>query len=509
MQAKTLPLLVGLDIGTSGVRAQVFAQSGACIAEGRATFATSYPGAGKAEQQPTDWWHATVSALREIADRLGSAVQGIAGIGLTGQCPTFTYLLPSGDTAGPGLLYQDNRAVAEADALIRLFGAAAIHQRTGQAPSPFYMLPKLLWLKQQAQDWPPPGAMVVQPRDLVGWHLTGRRATDPTHAACTLAYDLLARAWASDWLAEAGLAALRWPEIIAPDDVLGYLSAEAASATGLMHGTPVVIGAADSICAAYGTHALDAGVLCEVTGTSTCLHLTIAQPAADYAVNTYPHVIPGLWYAELGLNTTGGALAWLATLLGKSYAQLFEEAAQSQPGAEGVYFLPHLSGGERDQPQRQGAFVGLQLAHSTSHMARALMEGIAYALRQRVEILTATGEDITRVISCGGAARSPLWAQIKADILGLPVSLVSPTDTTTWGAALLAGNALGVSLAASPFTLTEFQPLAHNTEVYLPCYERFCQLETLLTAAPDRPPAGGAKLAMDSKQGDNRKSMSE
>lgn len=486
MQANLSPLLVGLDIGTSGVRAQVFAQSGECIAEGRATFATSYPGAGRAEQQPSDWWQATVTALREIASQLGSTIQSIAGIGLSGQCPTFTYLLPSGHTAGPGLLYQDNRAVAEADALIRLFGAAAIHQRTGQAPSPFYVLPKLLWYKQQAEDQLPVGAMLVQPRDLIGWHLTGRCATDPTHAACTLAYDLLAHTWATDWLAETGLATLRWPEILAPDEVLGYLSPEAAAATGLRHGTPVVIGAADSICAAYGTQAIEAGVLCEVTGTSTCLHLTITQPASDAAVNTYPHALPGLWYAELGLNTTGGALAWLATLLEKPYAQLFEETGQAQPGAEGLYFLPHLSGGERDQPQRQGAFVGLQLAHATPHLARALMEGIAYALRQRVETLTSSGEKITRVISCGGAARSPLWAQIKADILGLPVSMVAPADTTTWGAALLAGKALGISLAASPFTLTEFQPLAHHAEVYRSCYERFCQLETLLTGTSGR-----------------------
>src|SRR6185312_10111641 len=227
MQANLSPLLVGLDIGTSGVRAQVFAQSGECIAEGRATFATSYPGAGRAEQQPSDWWQATVTALREIASQLGSTIQSIAGIGLSGQCPTFTYLLPSGHTAGPGLLYQDNRAVAEADALIRLFGAAAIHQRTGQAPSPFYVLPKLLWYKQQAEDQLPVGAMLVQPRDLIGWHLTGRCATDPTHAACTLAYDLLAHTWATDWLAETGLATLRWPEILAPDEVLGYLSPEA------------------------------------------------------------------------------------------------------------------------------------------------------------------------------------------------------------------------------------------------------------------------------------------
>ncbi|HEX7735670.1 MAG TPA: FGGY family carbohydrate kinase [Ktedonobacteraceae bacterium] len=485
MWDKTSPLLVGVDIGTSGVRAQAFALSGECVAEGRASFATSYPGDGRAEQEPGDWWLATVQALRKIVAHLGSLTHFIAGIGLTGQCPTFTYLLPSGETVGSGLVYQDNRAVAETDALIRHFGIAALHQRTGQAASPFYVLPKLLWLKQH-QGRPPAGATVVQPRDLVAWHLTGRCATDPTHAACTLAYDLLRGAWATDWLAELGLQSLNWPEILAPDSVPGYLTAEAAAATGLTRGTPIVMGAADSICAAYSTGTTGAGVLCEVTGTSTCLHLTIAQPAKDEAINTYPHVLPGAWYAEAGLNTTGGALAWLTTLLGKSYVQLLQEASTIQPGAGGLSFLPHLSRGERDQPTRQGAFVGLQISHTSGHMARALLEGVAYALRQRVELLTTIGGNITRVISCGGGARSPLWTQIKADILGLPISLVSPTDTATWGAALLVSAALDLPVTASPFVLNDFQPDQNNTEAYRAHYERFCQLETLLTAAPDQ-----------------------
>lgn len=482
MWDKASPLLIGIDLGTSGVRVQAFTLAGECVAQGRASFATHYPGDGRAEQQPGDWWLATVQALRAINTLLGSATRYVAGIGLTGQCPTFTYLLPSGETAGPGLLYQDNRAVAETDALISHFGAAALHQRTGQAASPFYVLPKLLWLQKQAGAPLPAGTMVVQPRDLVGWYLTDRCATDPTHAACTLAYDLLKGEWATDWLAELGLQALSWPEVLAPDSVLGYLTAEAAAATGLKPGVPVVVGAADSICAAYSTQSTEEGVLCEVTGTSTCLHLTIPQPAAHEAINTYPHVLPGVWYAEAGLNTTGGALAWLIDLLGNSYEQLLQAASTIQPGAGGLCFLPHLSGGERDQPTRQGAFVGLQASHTSGHLTRALLEGVAYALKQRVELLNSAGGKITRVISCGGGTRSSLWAQIKADILGLPLSLVSPTDTTSWGAALLASAALNLPVTASPLVLTEFQPDQNRVEVYRASYERFCQLETLLTA---------------------------
>lgn len=485
MLDNTTPLLVGIDIGTSGVRVQTFTRSGICIAEGRASFATRYPAPGHAEQDPADWWSATVNALREIVARLGSAARRIVGIGLTGQCPTFTYLLPSGQTAGPGLLYQDNRAVAETDALIHRFGAIPIHQRTGQAPAPFHILPKLLWHKTRQTDQFPVGTTIVQPRDLIGWHLTGRCATDPTHAACTLAYDLRTGNWATDWLMETGLDGLTWPEIIEPHTVLGFVSTEAATATGLSRGVPVVIGAADSISAAYGTQATDAGVLCEVTGSSTCLHITIEQPAEDVVVNTYPHVRSGVWYAELGLNTTGVALAWLTTTLGKSYEQLLKEASAIEPGAGGLSFLPHLSGGERDQPHRQGAFVGLQLSHTSGHLTRALLEGVAYALRQHVERLRSSGTNIIRVISCGGATRSPQWTRMKADILGLPVSLIAPADITAWSAALIAGETLGEPMVSSPLTVTELQPDLSKMAAYRTGYERFCQLEALLMIASD------------------------
>ncbi|MBO0796008.1 MAG: hypothetical protein J2P36_34380, partial [Ktedonobacteraceae bacterium] len=209
---------------------------------------------------------------------------------------------------GPGLLYQDNRAANETEHFIQRFGALNIHQRTGQTPSPFYVLPKLLWLKAQHSDWFRPGVAAVQPRDLVAWHLTGRLATEPTHAACTLAYDLMAGNWARDWLDELDLIQLSWPELLPSSSVQGLLTAEAAAATGLPVGTPVITGAADSLCAVYGAQAMAAGVLCEVTGTSTCLHLTVMQPVAAYTVNTYPHIEPGRWCAEVGLNTTGGQL---------------------------------------------------------------------------------------------------------------------------------------------------------------------------------------------------------
>ncbi|MBO0777312.1 MAG: hypothetical protein J2P37_00670 [Ktedonobacteraceae bacterium] len=477
MPCRSSMLLVGLDIGTSSVKALAFTLTGSCVAEGRASFATVYSGSARAEQHPNDWWQASVQALRAMTERLNLQTQQVAGIGLTGQCPTFTLLdLTSGDV-GPGLLYQDNRAANETEHFIQRFGALNIHQRTGQTPSPFYVLPKLLWLKAQHSDWFRPGVAAVQPRDLVAWHLTGRLATEPTHAACTLAYDLMAGNWARDWLDELDLIQLSWPELLPSSSVQGLLTAEAAAATGLPVGTPVITGAADSLCAVYGAQAMAAGVLCEVTGTSTCLHLTVMQPVAAYTVNTYPHIEPGRWCAEVGLNTTGGAIAWLSTLLGRTADDLLTAAAAAPLGAEQLFFLPHLSGGERDAPERCGAFIGLQLGHDVRHMSRAVLEGVAYAIRQRVELLGTSGNVITQLISCGGASRSALWTQIKADVLGLPTSVVTPMDTTAWGAALIVSKTLNIPVTSTALMNRNFQPVQVQTNQYQPFYRRFCRFE--------------------------------
>ncbi|WP_165423105.1 xylulokinase [Ktedonosporobacter rubrisoli] len=476
-------ILIGLDIGTSGVKALAFTTAGQCLAQGRAAISTVYPTPGVAEQRPAEWWQASLTALYRLTEQLGRAARGVVGIGLTGQCPTFTCLRPAGKVTGPGLIYQDNRATTQADFLARHLGADAIHQRTGQAVSPFYILPKLLWLNEQQSNWLKAGSVVVQPRDLVGWYLTGRLATDPTHAACTLAYDLSANSWTLDWLSELGLAALSWPEIMPSCSVLGNLTAEAAVATGLPEKTPVIIGAADSICAAYGASATTVDALCEVTGTSTCLHLAVSRPISSHAVNIYPHIEPGIWFAEVGLNTTGCALAWLSALLKSTPEELLSAAETVEPGAAGLLFLPHLAGGERDEPGRCGAFIGLQLGHTTAHMTRALLEGIAYALRQRVTLLEAAGCNISHVISCGGASRSQLWAQIKADVLGKPVKLVEPFDTTAWGAALIAAQTLDIPVTSSPLMHTTFQP---GDSRYTPYYERFCHLENLLIVNKDK-----------------------
>jgi xylulokinase len=476
------PLLAALDIGTSGVRAVAFTPDGTAIAEGRCPLSSHYPMGGGAEQQPRDWWDATTQALRLLSAQLQDedALTQVAGLALTGQCPTLALLDPEHGPTGRALLYQDNRASAEAERLVSRFGAHTMHARSGQMASAFYLLPKLLWLRQQSLALEK--LVPVQPRDLIGWYLTGRVVTDPTHAACTLAYDLHTQHWAEDWLLDLGLSPEHWPEIVPSCSIQGYLTPEAARQSGLPTGLPIITGAADSICAAYGAQqALEPGLLCEVTGTSTCLHMTVNEPVDAPAINSYPHILPAHWYSETGLNTTGGALAWLSTLLQRSPDRLIEEAGQSPAASEGLFFMPHLSGGERDLAGRRGAFIGLQLGSSAGQLGRALLEGVGYALCQQVTLLEASGCPVSRILSCGGSAHSTLWAQIKADILARPVVMLSPADTTTWGAALLVARTLGIDVTPSARRTHEVVPQEARAAIYRCGYEQFCTLEQAIT----------------------------
>lgn len=475
-----MSIFVGVDIGTSGIRAVAFSERGEALAEARAALPTHYRGDGQVEQLYSDWLTGTVQALRLLTGRLGESVKRVRGIGLTGQCPSFALIPPSGEMQQAALIYQDNRAVEQSRRLIEMYGPAAIHRRTGETPSPFYVLPKLLWLQQHRAECLQKGAAVVQPRDAVGWMLTGRLATDPTHAACTLAYDIHAGDWAWDWLKQLGLDHLHWPEVIPSCERLGEVTAETAEQTGLPEGVPVAVGGADSLCAVYGAGAMEPGMACDVSGTSTCLHLAVRHPLDLFGVNTYPHIEPGRWLAEVGINTTGAALSWLAGLFNKTHDELLVEAARVLPGADGLLFLPHLAGGERDVPTRPGAFMGLGLGHTQGHMARAVLEGVAYALRQRIELLRQSGCSVTSVVVCGGGTRSALWNQIKSDIFGLPVSALCEPDTTALGAAMTAWRMLHPDNMSVQLERIDYSPELEHRKEYAASYERFVELEERL-----------------------------
>jgi len=450
-------LLVGLDVGTSAVDACAYTPSGLPVATATVPLAVRYPCPGWAEQDAATWTRAALSALRGLAARLGPAAGAVAGIGLAGQCPSVALADDAGAPLTPGIIYQDNRATAEAARLAGILGPTRVRRRAGMLPTAFHGAPKAMWLTTHYPQLRARRPWLAQPRDLVARRLTGMWGADATHAGCTLLYDLRAGAWTEDWAEALDLAWLRLPPILPPSSPVGRLSRAAAAETGLPIGLPVIVGAADNFCADLGLGAITPGLLGDTSGTSTCLDLTIVRPDgpgnsegsdgpdADPALSLYAHVAPGLLFANAGLNATGATAAWAAAMLaGGDVARLEALAASAPPSADAPLLLPYLGGGERTDAAAVGAWHGLSLAHDPPRLARSVYEGLTFALRELVDGFRSAGLPIAGARLGGGGSRGVFWNGLKADIWGLPVRAAAHADAAALGAAMLAGMGIGL-----------------------------------------------------------------
>jgi xylulokinase len=449
-------LLGAIDVGTSGARAAIFDLEGRRLLEARRTYPTRTPQVGWAEQDGRAWRSAALGALADVVRRLTAEGIGAPGdiraLGLTGQCPSVVLVDAGSEPVTAGLIYRDNRASGEATTLRERFGDEAIHRRTGHLPSGFHIVPKLLWLREHEPAAFARARWALQPRDLVAATLTGETATDGTHAAATLAYDLRAGTWDEGFCAAVGLDPGLFPAIRPSSAVLGGLRADVARRVGLRAGLPVVLGGADSQACALGAGVVAAGPVSEMAGSSTCLNAVVSTPLDVLAVTHYPHVVAGSFTTETGINTTGAAVAWLAGLLygGRSgrarstdYERLDAAAAAVAPGADGLVALAVLADGERTDPDLRGAFAGLSLRHGRPELARAMLEAVAFAIGDQLDLLRDGGAAVTELRISGGDTRLATWSRVKADVLGIPVRRV-PGDAAVTGVAMLAGLGAGV-----------------------------------------------------------------
>jgi len=444
-------VLVAIDVGTSGARAVAFDNDGGRLLEVRRAYPTRAPRQGWAEQSAEDWRSASLASLGELVRRLASGSRVLA-ISLTGQCPSVVLVDARGRAVGPGLTYRDNRATAEAEEIRAQFGAAVMHARTGHRPEAFHIAPKLMWVRRHDPAAWRSVALVLQPRDFVVLALTGEEVTDGTHAAATLVYDLRARHWDEKLLAALDLPPTLFPRIGHSQETVGTLRPTIAARLGLPASTPVVLGGADSQACALGAGVVASGPVSEMAGSSTCLNAAVAAPLDVLEVTHYPHVVGDGFTTETGINTTGAAVAWVADRFfggrrGRAapadYERLDRDAAAVQPGADGVLFVPVMGDGERTDAALRGAITGLSLRHGPAEIARAALEGVAYAIRAQLELLRRGGALATELRVSGGDARLGTWNQVKADVTGLMV-LTFPGDAATLGVAMLAGLGAGV-----------------------------------------------------------------
>jgi sugar (pentulose or hexulose) kinase len=483
-------VLVAVDVGTSGARASAFAVSGAPGPEVRRSYPTFLPAEGWAEQDARRWRSAALSALAALVRALGPRGR-VRAVAVTGQCPSVVPLDRRDRPLRPGLIYRDNRATAEADRMRERFGDRKLHELTGHVPAAFHVAAKIAWLRAHEPDVFAATRRYVQPTDYVALALTGAATTDWSMAAATALLDLRARRWAPDLLASLGLDESAFPAIVPSWSVAGEIRPQVARRLGLPGGVPVVAGAGDSIACALGAGVTAAGPVSEMAGSSSCFNSVVAEPLPDLDVTHYPSITgPRGYVTEVGINTTGEALDWLAMLFyagsaraprPSDYARLEKAAAAYPPGAGGLVFAPVLGDGERDDPALRGAITGLSLRHDRGAVARAALEGIACGVRARLETLARTSAPATELRVSGGGAGLAVWNQIKADVTGIPVATVAG-DSTAAGAAMLAGLGAGIYRDAAEAVAAGYRPAgraepdpAHRA-LYDDLYSRYAEL---------------------------------
>ena len=434
-------MLVGLDVGTTGVKAIALSPDGEVLATAAHGYPLSTPRTGWSEQDPEDWWQAAEAGLGEVA-----AGREIAGIGLSGQMHGLVALDDQDRVIRPAILWNDQRTAVECAEIERLIGVERLVELTGNRALTGFTAPKLLWLRRNEPEAYERIARVLLPKDYVRLRLTGEWAIDASDASGTLLLDVGRRTWSEDVLEALDLPSAWLPPVLESPMHAGA----AGESNSVLQRTPVAAGAGDQPAAAVGVGADRPGVLSVVLGTSGVVLAPLPTYEHDAAgrVHAFCHAVPGAWQAMGVMLSAAGSLQWFHERLAPDvpFGRLVEEASRWDPGAGGLFFLPYLAG-ERTphaDPDARGAFVGLELRHDRGALVRAVLEGVAFGLRDCLDLLRELGVDARTARVSGGGARGGLWLRIVASALGVPLELTASEEGSAIGAALLGGVAGGV-----------------------------------------------------------------
>ncbi len=446
-----MPLFLGLDIGTSGAKAIVCDGDGHIIAMALAEYPISSPQPLWSEQNPSDWWQGAQQAIRDVVSAVDASQ--IMGIGLTGQMHGSVFLDADNQVIRPALLWNDQRTAAECAEINQRVGAQRLIEIAGNPALTGFQAPKILWVRNHEPANFARIAHILLPKDYIRLLLSGVYATDAADTAGTLLIDLTSRDYSDEILAALEIKREWLPTVYEGPSITSHLTADVATALGLTAGIPIIAGGGDNAAAAIGTGIIKSGVVNSSIGTSGVVFAHSDNIALDPQgrLHTFCHSVPGAWHMMAVTLSAGGAFGWLRNTLRQtgasdlSYDDLTSAAANVPAGAEGLIFLPYLSG-ERTphlDPLARGAFVGLPTRHGIGHMARAVMEGVTFSLRDGIEIMRELGVPTTDVRATGGGGKSPLWRQMQADIYNAPVSTLAAEEGPAYGAALLAGVGTG------------------------------------------------------------------
>ena len=441
---------LGIDTSTTSSKALVMDERGEVIAVASSPHTLQTPKPLWSEQDPREWWEAVSASIKSVLEKAGIGGESIGAVGLTGQMHGLVLLDEAGNVLRPAILWNDQRTQSQCDEIHQIIGREKFIRITGNVALTGFTAPKILWVKENEPDVFAKAKHVLLPKDYVRYKLTGGHAMDKADGAGTVLFDLKSRDWSDEVLSALEIPRAWMPRTLEGTEFTGCVTEEAARLTGLKVGTPVAAGGGDQAAGAVGVGAVEPGIVGLTVGTSGVVFA--ATPSAliepEGRLHAFCHAVPGMWHFMGVMLSAAGSLQWYRDTLAPDvgFDDLLREAESIPAGSEGLQFLPYLSGERTPHPDplARGAFIGLTLRHSRAHMTRAVLEGVAFGLKDSFTLIQNAGlGEITQVRASGGGTKGALWRQILASVLEAELVTVNTTEGGAYGAALLAGVGAG------------------------------------------------------------------
>ncbi len=444
-------LLLGIDVSTTGAKALLIDEKGAVVQTATTALTVQTPKPLWSEQDPHEWWAGTAKSIKSALQQGGGNAADVAAIGLTGQMHGLVLLDDKRNVLRPAILWNDQRTGKQCDDIRkRMGGREPLLQATGNDALTGFTAPKILWVREHERDVYAKARLVLLPKDYVRLRLTGEAAMDKADGSGTLLFDLKSRTWSKQVLDALKIPKDWLPPTFEGPEVTGKVTKQAAAETGLKEGTPVIAGGGDQAAGAVGAGAVKPGVVALTLGTSGVIFVTTDRPLVEPQgrLHAFCHAVPGKWHFMGVTLAAAGSLQWYRDTLAKdeSFDSLVAEAEQAPAGSDGLLFLPYLSGERTPYPDplARGSFVGLTVRHRRAHLTRAVLEGVAFSMRDCMSLLEKAGvSGVSQVRVAGGGAKGALWRKICASVLGAELVTVNSTEGGAYGAALLAGVGSG------------------------------------------------------------------
>jgi xylulokinase len=441
---------LGLDVSTTGAKALLIDEQGHVLYDATSPLSLSMPHPLWSEQEPRDWWAGIALSIRQAIEGAGISGDAIAAVGLTGQMHGLVLLDEQGNVLRPAILWNDQRTGAQCDEMRERLGKEHLIQVTGNDALTGFTAPKILWVQENEPDVYARARHVLLPKDYIRYRLTGEYGMDRAGGSGTILFDLKQRSWSAEMLKALGIPEDWMPPTFEGPQITGQVTAEAATETGLAVGTPVVAGGGDQAAGAVGVGAVEPGIVSVVLGTSGVVFATTPGPLVEPEgrLHAFCHAVPDRWHFMGVMLSAAGSFQWHHDTLAPdvSFKMLDAEAETIVPGSEGLLFLPYLTGERTPYPDplARGAWIGLTARHTRAHLTRAVLEGVAFGLKDSFTLIKNAGlGDISRVHVSGGGAKSGLWKQILADVFDVELVTVNTAEGAAYGAALLAGVGAG------------------------------------------------------------------